>query len=58
MVTETRRLARVAVVLFAVVVGLGAGAGSAPAHRSLVSSTPAADSVLDRAASSVELVFN
>lgn len=51
-------LAKVAVVLVALVAGLGGGAGSASAHSSLVSSTPAADAVLDQVPSSIELVFN
>lgn len=51
-------LTRVAVVLVAILAGLGVGAGSAWAHSSLVSSTPAADAALDQVPSSIELVFN
>ncbi|HEY9312947.1 copper resistance CopC family protein [Williamsia sp.] len=39
-------------------VGLGVGAGSALAHSSLVSSTPAVDAALDKQPTSIELVFN
>ncbi|WP_168176529.1 copper resistance CopC family protein [Williamsia sp. 1135] len=41
-----------------VALGLSLGAGPAAAHSSLVSSNPAADSVLEQPPTSIELVFN